>query len=257
MIPSARAYLIWRRNADVYLKPWILNFLPPFLEPVLYVAIFGAGIGALVRSVPVSGREIPYLLFISPGMISVAIMQQAFSECTYGTFIRMYYQKTFDAITATPCSLEDVVAGEIAWGATKAVISTAIMLPLLAAFGLIQMPSSLWFLPLSLLAGWFFAAFALCIAALVPQIDAFNLPMFLLFMPMFALSETFFPLPLSGWMRMVGNALPLTHVSRIGRAAALGQISLQASWPGLVTLAILALVLSFLGAYLMRRRLIP
>jgi lipooligosaccharide transport system permease protein len=33
----------------------------------------------------------------------------------------MYYQKTFDAIVATPLSLGDVIAGEILWGATKAV----------------------------------------------------------------------------------------------------------------------------------------
>ena len=33
------------------------------------------------------------------------------------------------------------------------------------------------------------------LAAVVPQIDAFNVPMFLLIMPMFALSETFFPCP--------------------------------------------------------------
>jgi len=35
----------------------------------------------------------------------------------------MYYQKTFDAMLATPLSLEEVITGEIVWGATKSLIA--------------------------------------------------------------------------------------------------------------------------------------
>ena len=122
------AFLVWHRNLEVYLRTWFLNFLPPFLEPLLYIAGVGMGVGALVGDVPVGGpggMQISYARFIAPGMVAVAVMQQAFFECSFGSFIRMYYQKTFDALLATPCTLEDVAAGEIAWGATKALISAA------------------------------------------------------------------------------------------------------------------------------------
>lgn len=257
MIPSWRARLVWQRNAEVYLRTWFLNLLPPLLEPLLYIAAFGVGMGALVRTIPVGGLDVPYRLYVAPGMIAVAIMQQAYFEGTFGSFIRMYYQKTFDAIVATPCSLEDVVAGEIAWAATKAVGAAALMLAALWPFGLVSMPSSLWILPLAALAGWFFASGGFCIAALVPQIDAFNLPMFLLIMPMFALSETFFPLPASGWMRTLGSLLPLTQVSRMARAAALGLSLPASSLPALAALAAGSILFSWLGLRLMRRRLIP
>ena len=36
--------------------------------------------------------------------------------------VRMYYQKSFDAMIATPLSIEDVIAGELLWGATRSVI---------------------------------------------------------------------------------------------------------------------------------------
>ena len=249
------AYLVWRRNLTVYLRTWFVNFLPPFLEPLLYVAGFGLGMGALMKDGLVQG--VPYPRFIAPGMVAVAVMQQAFFECSYGSFIRMYYQKTFDALLATPCSLEDVAAGEIAWGATKALISAVIMLPLLAAFGLIGLPGGLWLLPAALAAGWAFAAGAFCIASVVPHIDAFNLPMFLLIMPMFALGETFFPLPPSGWMHAVGPWLPLTPLSRLCRDAALGRLDPVHALLVLAGFAGAGLILSLLGTRWMRRRLIP
>lgn len=254
---SARLWLVWRRNAEVYLRTWFIGALPPLLEPLTYVLAFGLGIGALVGSVPWQGRQVPYLPYIAPGMLAYAILSQSYFECTFSSFIRMYFQKTFEAIIATPCSLADVVAGEILWGATKALIGTALMLAALAAFGLLSLPSALWILPLSLLAGWAFAALGFTVAALVPQIDAFNVPMFLFIFPMFALSETFFPLPETGWIRDVAACLPLTWVSRIARAAALGDPSLSGALPGLGLLSLMGTVFSLLGYRLMRKRLIP
>ena len=247
------ACLVWRRNLEVYLRTWFVNFLPPFLEPLLYVAGFGMGVGALVGEV----RGVPYATFIAPGMVAVAVMQQAFFECSYGSFIRMYYQKTFDALLATPCALEDVAAGEIAWGATKALISAAIMLPLLAGFGLIGMPGGLWMLPAAAAAGWAFSALAFCIAARVPHIDTFNLPMFLFIMPMFALGETFFPLPATGWMHAVGPWMPLTHLSRLCREASLGTLDPLHALLVLAGFSAAGLLLGVLGTRWMRRRLIP
>ncbi len=254
---SSRAWLVWRRNARVYVRTWFIGALLPFLEPLTYIAAFGMGVGALVGTIRVDGQPVSYMAYIAPGMIAYAIMSQAYFECTFSSFIRMYYQKTFDAIVATPCTLEDVVAGEILWGATRALIAATIMLGLLAALGLIALPSGLWILPLAVLGGWAFAALGLCVSAVVPHIDAFNMPMYLFIFPMFALSETFFPLPETGWVHAVGACLPLTQISRAARDAALGHPSLAAAWPGLLGLAVMGAVFTLLGLKLMRRRLIP
>ena len=56
------------------------------------------------------------------------------------SFVRMYFQKTFDAIIATPVSVEEVIAGELVWGATRATINSTIVLAVVAAFGLISSP---------------------------------------------------------------------------------------------------------------------
>ncbi len=95
---------------------------------------FGFGLGGFIPSI--QGQS--YINFIAPALVAIAIMNGSFFECTFASFVRMYYQKTFDAIVATPVSVEEVVAGELFWGATRATINSTIVLAVVAAFGLIK-----------------------------------------------------------------------------------------------------------------------
>jgi len=253
---STRSLRIWQRNRDVYFVTWKTNLFPPLLEPVLYLLAFGAGIGALVQTVPYRGQEIGYTAFIAPGLLATQVMFQAFFETTYNTFVRMYYQKTFDAMMATPLSVEDVMMGELLWGATKGTIGCTLMMLAVSFFGLLDYPTVLVILPFSFLAGLFFAALGLCFTALVPQIDAFNFPTFLLIMPMFLFSGTFFPLDvLPRWAQLLAEVLPLTHVADVMREAALGHLPADLWWDVLY-LAVATVPLSLLGISLMKRRLV-
>ena len=46
-VPHALA--VWRRNATMYRRTWMLNILPNFFEPVLYLVAIGVGVGAYVH----------------------------------------------------------------------------------------------------------------------------------------------------------------------------------------------------------------
>ncbi|MEM3708872.1 MAG: hypothetical protein QXF43_04440, partial [Nitrososphaerales archaeon] len=96
------AWKVWMRNWDVFIKTYKVNFILPFLEPILYLIALGFGLGGFVGSV----EGIPYAAFLAPGLISISVMNSAFFECTYGSYVRMYYQKTFDAMIATPLNLD-------------------------------------------------------------------------------------------------------------------------------------------------------
>ncbi|MSU44071.1 MAG: ABC transporter permease, partial [Pedosphaera sp.] len=219
---SLRALQVWRRNAEVLLTTWHINLLPPLLEPVFYVSAFGYGLGALVQQVHWQGKPLSYLQFMAPGIIAVAVMFWAFFENTYSSFVRMYYQRTFDAMIATPLLVEDVIAGEWLWGATKSFFAGTVMLGMLSLFGLVAWPAGLWVPLIALLGGFVFAAVGLIVTALSPQIDMFNLPVFLLIFPMFLFSGTFFPLEqLPSWAQQAALALPLTHVCSLVRGACL------------------------------------
>ena len=219
---SQRALHVWRRNAEVLLTTWYTNFLPPLLEPVFYVLAFGFGIGGLVGDFAFQGQEMSYLQFVAPGVVAVAVMFWSFFETTYSSFVRMYYQRTFDAMIATPLLVEDVIAGELLWGATKAFGAGTLMMGMLSAFGLLAWPTALCVLPLAALGGLMFASIGLIVTALSPKIEAFNLPIFLFIFPMFLFSGTFFPLEqLPGWTHSLAMALPLTHTCALIRGACL------------------------------------
>jgi lipooligosaccharide transport system permease protein len=250
---SNRVWKVWLRNKDVFMKTYKVNFLPPLLEPILYLFALGFGLGSFINVI----EGVSYPQFIAPALISISIMNSAFFECTYGSYVRMYYQKTFDAIIATPLCIEEVIAGELLWGATRSFIHATIMLIVIAAFGLIKLPYALMIIPFSFIAGFLFATIGMCFTAITPNINALSYPTFLFITPMFLFSGTFFPLsllpvPVQYFALAV---LPLTHVVSIVRSLTLANFSglllLSFAWIVLVTI-----VLFLLSVNLMKRRLI-
>jgi lipooligosaccharide transport system permease protein len=247
---------VWQRNLIVYQKIWKMNLLAPILEPLFYLLAFGVGLGGLIGKVTYHGLETDYINYITPALLAINIMNSAFFENTYGSFVRMYYQKTFDALLATPLSLEELITGEIMWGATKALIATVIMQAVISLFGLIHYPQGLLIIPLAFVGGIAFGCIAMFFTGLTPSIDMFNLPIFLFITPMFLFSGTFFPvasLPL--WAQKVSLIFPLTHLVDMTRQLCLGIIGPDLL-RGLAYLLIFSLIFFPLALVMMHRRLV-
>ena len=133
---SWRFVRVWQRNMDVFLKLWHSEAPGFVVEPIFILLTMGIGLGAFIGTV--QGQT--YIEFIVPGIIASYAMFSAAFECTYATFIRMDYQKTFDAIISTPLNVEDVIAGEIFWGATRSMLTGTAILIVASAFQLIHSP---------------------------------------------------------------------------------------------------------------------
>jgi lipooligosaccharide transport system permease protein len=253
---SRRFIRIWQRNLMVYRKSWKISFIPPFLEPLFYLLAFGIGLSSLVGRVRFEGVETSYVAFIAPALIAVSIMYNSFFETTYNSYVRMYYQKTFDAMMATPLSLEEIITGEIVWGATKSLIASAIMLGVISLFGLLTYPGSLFILPLAFLGGIAFGSIGMVFTGMVGNIEMFNLPVFLLITPMFLFSGTFFPLEnLPPWAQRLALVLPLTHLANLARSFGFGRIHLSLLWE-VGYLLLFSLIFFPLALRKMRKRLI-
>jgi len=250
---TRNVWKVWRRNLDVFMKTIRVNFLPSLIEPLLYLLALGLGLGGFVQ--PIEG--VPYVNFIAPALVAISIMYGSFFECTYASFVRMFFQKTFDAIIATPISVEEVIAGELVWGATRATINSTTVLAVVAAFGLVSSPLFLLVPLLAFLGGLLFSSIAMCFTAVASNIDFFNYPAFLLVTPMFLLSGTFFPLSTLPLAVQTGAQifLPLTHVVSITRGLVLG--SVEASMLlSLVWILVGTFVFFVLSINLMKKRLI-
>ncbi|MCU0588935.1 MAG: ABC transporter permease [Syntrophobacteraceae bacterium] len=253
---SRRFLRVWRRNLLVYRRIWKVNFLPPILEPLFYLLAFGVGLGSFIETISHRGAVVPYVAFIAPALLSINMMYNAFFENTYASFVRMYYQKTFDAMLATPLSLEEVITGEIMWGATKSLIATALMLSVVGAFGLVRWPEGLLILPVAFLGGFAFGCLGMIFTGLLSSIDLFNLPIFLFITPMFLFSGTFFPVEsLPPWAQSLTVVFPLTHLVTLTRGLCLG-LPTGADWWSVAYLAAFSAVTFPAALLVMRRRLI-
>lgn len=246
-----RAFRVWQRNFTVYTKLYKSSLALNFVEPALYLVALGLGLGAFVKEI----NGVPYINFIAPGIIASSSMFAAVYECTYGTYVRMTFQKTFDAILATPVNLYDLVAGELMWGATKSVIYGTIIMIVISLFGLVDSGFIILIIPVLFISGLIFAEVSVIAAATVPGIDTFNYFYTLLLTPMFLFSGIFFPLDnLPPLVMKIAFFTPLYHLVNVCRSFSGGKI--PGGLPDVAWLFVAAAILAPYPFRLMKRRIV-
>jgi len=249
---SYRSFRLWQRNRDVFLRLWHTEAPGMIAEPLFVLLAIGLGLGTYVA---LADNE-RYIEFIAPGIVAAYAMFSASFECTYGSFFRMKYQRTYEAIITTPLNIEDVVAGEAFWGATRSLITACAILIVIAAFGLVESWWALAVLPLALLAGLMFSSIALVFTALAPSVYSFNYYFTLFLTPMFFFSGVFFPL--DEFPEIVQNLswiVPLTSFANLSRALVSGDLA-SGAWWSLGILVGLTAVFFPVSLHLMKRRLL-
>jgi lipooligosaccharide transport system permease protein len=248
---SWRFIRVWQRNRDVFFRLWHAE-VPGFIaEPIIVLLAMGIGLGAYVGLI--NGKT--YMEYVAPGIIAAYAMFSACFECTYGTFVRMDYQKTFDAIIATPLSINDVTMGEIFWGATRSLMTGTVMLAVAAAFQLVHSPWALLVPVIAFFEGLLFASIAVFYASIVPHINSFNYFFSLFLTPMFLFSGVFFPLAaFPEIIQKLSWIAPLTPVVHLIRGAFNGDFYLYHVLALLLMVGITC-IFTFISLITMRKRL--
>ncbi len=251
------ACAVWMRNFTVYRHTWRMNILPNFFEPVLYLLGMGVGLGAYVAG-GVEGQA--YVAYIAPGLMAASAMNGASFETTYNMFVKMHFSRTYDALLTTPATIEDVVAGEVLWAITRALLyGIAFLLVLLgftaAGWPIVTAPAAL-LLPLALaLTGALFALLGALFTALVRSIDLYSYYFTLFLTPLFLFSGIFFPVERFPGGAEIAWATPLYHAVRLVRGLSQGPLgpehAVDAAWM-LAACALLALAVP----RILRRRMI-
>jgi lipooligosaccharide transport system permease protein len=252
MLPRTGALRVWRRDFECWKRYAAAFFVVALGEPLFYLLAIGYGLGHFVSDI----GGAPYAVFLAPGIIASAAMNSASFETTFGSFTRMTEQNTYTAILATPCSVADIVAGDILWAATKSFLSAMFVLLVTGLLGLLPSPLALALAPLAFLIGVMFGSLGMVVTGRAPSYDFFSYYFTLGISLMFLFSGVFFPLEiLPAWARAVAWVLPLTHAVHICRAFTAGMPSLgllaNLGWMVVVTVAAF-----LLAERLVRRRLL-
>jgi lipooligosaccharide transport system permease protein len=203
----------------VWRKLFAAAVLTNLADPLIMLFGLGYGLGALLPSV----EGMSYIAFFAAGQLCTATMFTASFESMFSGFARMQGQKTWDAILHAPLTIDDVVAGEVVWAASKAWLTGSTILGVVVVFGLAGSPWVLLALPAAFLVGLAFSAMGLIMCVLARGWDFFSYYMTLVMTPMMMISGVFFPAEqLPAPLLAVAKALPLYHGVQIVRPLVAG-----------------------------------
>jgi lipooligosaccharide transport system permease protein len=244
---SQRLFSVWYRHVRVYTRNLVSNGLPPFLEPVLFLLGVGLGLGTYIKQ---EMEGMSYLDFLGTGLLMTAAMFTSAYECTFGTFIRLEFEKVYDGMLAAPITVNNLIVGEILWAGTKGLFFSFAVMVILTLFGIVRLPQCLLAPPVGFMTGLMFGTLSLWVTSFVKTINHFNFYLTGIISPMFFFSGVVFPVStLPGSVRFIAEIVPLTHAVRVARAVCTSRY--QASL--LLDLAYIVVFIFLMGLLAVRR----
>jgi len=211
-----RLYAVWFRHMRVYTRNLLSNGLPPFLEPLIFLAGIGLGLGKYITE-PMGGMK--YIEYLGSGLLVTSAMYTAAFECSYGTFLRLEFEKVYDGMLAAPMTANNLIVGEILWAGSKGFFFSFAVLCILVAFKIITLPYGLLAPFVGFLTGVMFSTISLFVTSFVKTINHFSFYFTGFLSPMFFFSGVVFPVEnLPAFVRPLAEIVPLTHAVRLVRA---------------------------------------
>ncbi len=223
-----------------YRRVWRGTAISSVVTPVLFLLAFGFGLGTLVDRSADLPQGVSYLEFVAPGLLAATAMQLASFEASWPVLAAIKWSRQYHAMLATPLRVSDVLLGHLAFIAARMLMTAAVYLAAIAAFGAVESPLGLLAIPVTVLVGIAFAAPIAAWAAHTETEQSFVAVFRFLILPMFLFSGTFFPIDrLPGILELVAYVTPLWHGVDLCRQLTLGDVD---AWSAVGHLA-------YLGAF--------
>ena len=209
---------VMSRDVTLFGRYWKATTFSSVVQPTIYLLAFVAGVGALVPRI----GHVSYTDYIATGVVATAVLFSSAFPGMFNTFIRWRFQRTYDAMLATPIDVEELVTAEVLWIAIRAGVYGLAPILVGIVFGLQPTFGMLLIVPIGFVTGFGFAAFGVLLAAIARTIDNFNYITSAVLTPMFLVAGTFFPVSsLPPGIRSVAQVNPLFHCVQLVRDASL------------------------------------
>jgi lipooligosaccharide transport system permease protein len=243
---------VMSRDVAIFGRYWKATTFSSIVQPTIYLLAFGLGFGSLVSHV----GNVKYVQYVATGVVATAVLFSSAFPGMFNTFVRWQFQRTYDAILATPVDVEELITAEVLWISIRAGVYG--MAPLLVgiAFGL-EPDAGMLLVPfIGFVTGFGFAAFGVTVAAIAKTIDNFNYITSAVLTPLFLVAGTFFPISaLPAGLRTLAQFNPLYHCVQLVRDASLGHLGV-ADLGHMAVLIAFALLMWRLAIWRLGKRLI-
>jgi len=241
-----------------YKRTWRGSAVSSVLQPVLFLAAMGLGLGSLVnRGHTTSLGGVTYLVFLAPALLAAGAMQTGAMESTWPVMAAVKWLKTYDAMLATPLRVRDVLMGHLTWIALRVAMTCTVFLVVMTLFGATKSPEAIFLIPAGILTGLAFAA-PIASYAVTRERDVGLISIFRFgIIPMFLFSGTFFPVSqLPAALQPVAYITPLWHGVDLCRHLSLGTAPFWGSIAHVAYLSLWIVVGTAIAVRNYRRRLV-
>lgn len=119
-IPTSNAiglYTLYMREVRRFLKVYTQTIIGPVITTLLFLAVFALALGRAVHKV----GEVPFLEFLAPGLIMMAITQNAFANTSSSIMISKIQGNIVDTIMP-PLNAHELTFGIAMGGATRGMV---------------------------------------------------------------------------------------------------------------------------------------
>jgi len=109
---------IWRRDMLVLRRSILSELVAVIAYPLTIYIAFGIGMKGYIGLVD----GIPYSLFIAPGLITMTVVNAAFSESVWSLWFHRRVQFTIDSYRVTPVTVSGIVCAKLFSGFTHGLV---------------------------------------------------------------------------------------------------------------------------------------
>ncbi|HJW66080.1 MAG TPA: ABC transporter permease [Candidatus Bathyarchaeia archaeon] len=203
-------YTLWLREVKRYLRDRT-RIVSSFVQPLLWLVVFGTGIGAALRG----GLQIPGLSFqelIFPGIVAQTLL---FTSMFMG--ISVIWDREFGflkEILVAPISRFSLFLGKMFGDSTDALVQGVLVFGIALALGIrFSLTAFLISLPIMLLITIGLVSVGLVIASFMGSLESFGAIQSFINLPLFFLSGALFPVVGTGieWLEIAARLNPLTY----------------------------------------------
>jgi ABC-2 type transport system permease protein len=242
--PIVTGYLTMLRKEVVRIfRIWSQTLLPPVVTTSLYFAIFGTFIGSQLANID----GVPYIQFIMPGLVMMAVITSSYSN-TVSTFFGAKMQHYIEELLVSPMPDWVIIAGFASGGVVRSLLVGLLVIIVALFFTHVAIFNILIILGAAILTAILFSLAGLVNAIFAKSFDGINIVPTFVLTPLTYLGGVFYSVDrLPPFFRTLSLFNPILYMVNAFRYGFLGvsDVSVLRSFEVMIgfTLALLILTL--------------
>ena len=204
-------YTMVRKDTIRLFRIWVQTFLPSIITSCLYFLVFGTVLGSRIGDM----QGVPYMQFVIPGLVMMAIVTNAYTNSSFTFFQSKFFARNIEELLVSPMPPWLMIAGFITSAVMRGVIVGALVLLVSMFFtGLsLSIHNILIIFGFAVLTATVFALAGLVNGVYAKSIDAINIVPTFVLQPLTYLGGIFYSVhSLPEWAQYITYVNPLFYL---------------------------------------------